>query len=259
VTLRCRAAGSEVTVVTAADGRFEVPGLLAAGDPFELALADPHLKWPPQYGAGPISAGTFGGRFDPAQDYALAVTTATVITGVIRDSAGRPAAGANVALQIAGQPGRGPGRDLKLPTAIADRDGRFTFSHVSPSLPGEFRLQARAGDDLAVSDAFGLAVEEDTKAPAIALHPGARLDGVLVDASGKPLAGAAVSLQSVKGPTDPFRAVTLTDRQGRYAFACLPAGTYRRAFAQRSSDSMIATRPPIELADGEHKVEGPAR
>jgi protocatechuate 3,4-dioxygenase beta subunit len=132
------------------------------------------------------------------------------------------------------------GHSQFAPSAATDADGRFAID----GLPHGMQLSLRVADERFVSEAITVATTEEPQAASTAgagselrtipiytgpftvtLQPGHRLGGqVLLTGSGKPAAGAGVSLyvQPAIASFDPVTA----DAEGRYAFAGLPAGNY---------------------------------
>jgi len=127
-------------------------------------------------------------------------SSADTLTGTVLDSKGRPVAGARVDVATAA-PKVGPA--MFCPSCYVDcakwtttdADGKFSIAKLSPSL--KFRLLATAPDMLS---AMTKLVDPATEAPAITLEsipadlpPERTLSGRVVDAAGRPVAGALIS------------------------------------------------------------------
>ena len=81
---------------------------------------------------------------------------------------------------------------------------------------------------------------------ALVVAQASRIAGTVRDASGAALPGVAVEIRSpvLPGTTR----VTVTDREGRYAFASLPAGTYEVRFTLAGFSTLVRTA--VALGDG---------
>jgi hypothetical protein len=82
----------------------------------------------------------------------------------------------------------------------------------------------------------------------LASEPGARLEGLVVDADGRPSAGATVYLFDDEGRT---RAQATATEDGVYSLRDVPAGAY--GMGLQTADGAVApvSSPPIRLAKGE--------
>lgn len=120
--------------------------------------------------------------------------------GKVVDRDSRPVAGAEVQLTAAAAETPGlprsplPGMSAESYAAAADAQGRFVFDHLPA---GRFDLRAKA-DGYAPLTVRGLTLAEAREPQdlgAVVLSPGAVLEGTVVDAKGRPLAGTTVSAE----------------------------------------------------------------
>src|SRR5262249_20888406 len=141
----------------------------------------------------------------------------------------------------------GTGVSDVLATAQTDAGGRFAFRDVpSPAVTSGWRLQHHPWDVVVLAEGRAVAWEHLTP-PAqqrpllLPLAPEARLEGTVVGAAGRPLAGARVQALDVaplgQAPLDPSALVedalnlhgsridlsTTTDGRGRFVLGGLPA------------------------------------
>lgn len=125
--------------------------------------------------------------------------------GRVASAAGAPIVGATLELVPAAE---GPARPFpafllgnaeeKGIAAASDAEGRFSFDHLTP---GRFDIKASA-EGFAPLTVRGIVIADQQEAidlGTVTLAPGAVLTGFVVDARGKPVAGAAVSLAEARG------------------------------------------------------------
>ena len=146
------------------------------------------------------------------------------VEGRVVDDQGRPIAGASVHWVAAGW----SGNVEQLPETSrtsTDADGRFRFAHVNPGfvamIPGHVVLIAKApGHEPGVANVL---LRPGSPPVEFRLGPGKTLAGRVVDAEGRPIDGAFVSIASWRGyrclgvylATDRRRPVPLGRRPGR--------------------------------------------
>jgi hypothetical protein len=183
--------------------------------------------------AGGSSEGDFAMNLKPlALAFVLALgfdCSADTLTGTVRDAKGRPVADARVDIATAA-PKVGPA--MFCPSCYldcakwtrTDADGKFVIAKLSPSL--KFRLLATAPDMLS---AMTKLVDPATENPAITLDPipaglppDRTLSGRVVDAAGRPIAGALISPEGAEtreqrwwGLVEGVRP-TVSDTDGRF-------------------------------------------
>lgn len=147
----------------------------------------------------------------------------------------------------------------------AAADGSFAFDDVAP---GTYRLRARsagaADTDSAELTVLSGEVLDDI---AIALHRGARVTGTVVDADGRPIAGAAVALvEPGFDPTAPLQSAfalqglqdkhAVSGGDGRFALRGVAAGSYS-IFVIGAAGSRVIDN--VHCADGRQVDLGPIR
>jgi 5-hydroxyisourate hydrolase-like protein (transthyretin family) len=212
------------TKETGADGRFEFPDAPAPAEDRGLGIAftktgRASTVWDlyPQSLQKPVE---------------VEVRPAATLQGRVTDEAGKPVAGARVWFH---KLRTGPLDGIS--SALTDADGKYAITDMGrwtdedarPKPIGRGRMVAAGAVyfDIRHPD---FASERPTwqRIPAtvdVVLRPGGVIEGKVTDrVTGKPAAGATVSLQGIKGmPTwDQAR----TDADGRYQIRCLKAGQY---------------------------------
>jgi len=171
------------------------------------------------------------------------------VAGRVQNDDGKPVAGARVTYD--GASSWAQSGDQRYDAVITDASGSFRF----PALPqGSFRFVARAdGFAPGTSDIVTLDGQSEPALVVVTVPAGATLAGIVVDADGKPAAGARVQVQ-VK--TDGMRwggaRQVYTSDQGRFAMKNLPAKTVEAvALHERgSSESLevaLAAAAPAEV------------
>ena len=142
---------------------------------------------------------------------AIALEPLGRVLGLVRDAAGRPAAGATV---------RGASRDHEG-TATAGADGRFTLA-----LPaGSYRVSGARGELAGGAGPISVQSGAATHGLEIVLGPAASVEGVVLDArSGRPVPGAELALSPHE--TGALVARTAADAEGRFRLAPLAPGEY---------------------------------
>jgi len=211
----------------------------------------------PDLGAGVVSFRPIGGAGDV--EIHVFLREAVTIHGRISDSKGLPVAGARVTLDFAAL---GRGADMAR-RATTDGEGRYRFDAVARAClePAGGRLFVRrpgvgvASVDVPVPQSSTLRVDAT-------VLPGASIVGRLRDASGCPVAGAAlrvrpidakeyrqrarITFRPVCGSHACFRAVS--DDAGAFRFTALPVGQHGAAAYQVLWDVGRATGsslPPL--------------
>jgi hypothetical protein len=142
-------------------------------------------------------------------------TADSVVKGLVVFEDGRPVSGASVMVES--------DRQQFAASAVSDADGRFELSRERGDT--SFRMRARK-DKLATPAAVAPAADGSVtlRLRADALHSAA---GKVVDADGKPVAGAILSLTQMTGQYGFGRDVGMTDADGAFSIADLwPDGRY---------------------------------
>jgi beta-lactamase regulating signal transducer with metallopeptidase domain/protocatechuate 3,4-dioxygenase beta subunit len=136
------------------------------------------------------------------------------VRGVVTDKDGKPIAGAAV---------RNDGRSSRdFRTATTDANGKFTVDNVFEGSVG-YEVILKAQDFAPQRVAFKPGTREEPGEVAVALAPGHRVRGRVVDAAGKPIAGVRIaSSDGNRGGGFNFGQTGTTDAAGRFAFDSLP-------------------------------------
>lgn len=225
--------------VTRKDGSFELPSLDDAGEK-ELLL---------------IKGGDSFAHLGKASDFAgmdplvLPLPRGGAIEGVMT-IAGKPAAGERVS--IAWIPPVGANETHEFPFGVGgqttlDADGRFRYSGLGP---GRYRFQrikyfseaGESGISMPLSGMEELVVlPGETVVKKIELPAGPTITGKTVDASGKPLAGCIVTLESAGAAFERLDA-TMSDANGRFQFLHAPKGKHTVAAELRSRGGAAIAR-----------------
>ncbi len=183
------------------------------------------------------------------RDFALPPEKAkSSLNGTVKTPEGKPAAGVLVqALPIGDDPG------LSRFGATTDSEGRFRGErYLEPVL-----MYARTVDG---AQAGAGQVEPDREEVELHLAPSAVARGRVVDAEGKPVAGARVFLGWGLAPPEdkinygPMSARTLTDAEGRYTFEGLPVGALANVTVIQEDFRVQSSRFDVKQA-GEVAVE----
>jgi len=137
------------------------------------------------------------------------------LTGIVNDAAGRPQAGAEVALG-------GPG--LRWPrSARSDVNGIFAIAGLGS---GRMTLRANLGDR--ASSAVTVVLDEMALRPThvrLSLHPGVYVEGRVVDDTGKPLADAAIDVMAL--PSDDLPVSARSGADGRFRLGPVASGKHQ--------------------------------
>ncbi|HKE02252.1 MAG TPA: carboxypeptidase-like regulatory domain-containing protein [Planctomycetota bacterium] len=158
-----------------------------------------------------------------AGELVLLLDDAGRIEGRLTDAAGEPARGGVVAIRSS----RSADGVFCLDTRFADADaeGRFAFEGVATTT---CELAASAADCAPVSRSATRVEPKATTRADIVLPPGGSLDGIVVDAEDRPLAGRFVraSFEGIR-PWAPWYGLGRSDADGRFRLDGLAKGTHR--------------------------------
>jgi len=236
-------------VPTEEDGSFSVEGLCAS----EYVVRAAAPGYAPTTVA-PVLAG---------DSLTLALQTGHAVRGVALDAGtGRPLRGATIVACDAA--GFDFGRDSCL-LAETDESGAFLLAGAPA---GELQLRARAAGH-AVSSVQTIEVPlADDRRLTFRLRRGARIEGSVVDETGRPVAGTRIYVRPLSlnlGDVSELDAgwTDHSDGQGRFALEGIPSGAKYTVHGFRA-DRGIATAGPIEveagqdLSDVELVLPGPA-
>jgi len=217
--------GEPARAIADLDGRFAIERLTAGS--YRLLVEAVGF---PTAEAAPLVA--------PATDLVLRVAGEgrSIFGRVAR--AGAPAPGARV--ELAAESG-GPVRETR-----SRPDGRFAFSGLGD---GSYALRASRAE-LASPTVRGVVAGRDgANLPApLALAPGQRVTGRLVQDAGAPLAGFEVRAESAAFTPgdDPLPVVARTDGSGAFAIGALPPGSYRLTSSR--AGYVLRRAPTVDLA-----------
>ncbi len=178
------------------------------------------------------------GNADTTERVALSLAHGAALSGRVIDEAKKPVAGARVVATNASEPL--PVFDPRRDGVVAGADGSFSIPALSA---GTWRITATAGDN-APTTSVPITVDGEHARPGveIVMSQGAVVRGVVQDSSGKPVAGADVSVV-VQGfvPWRPRRQA-FTDSDGKFAIAGLGRRAVDVVAWHDSGASMSAAR-----------------
>lgn len=174
-------------------------------------------------------------------------------SGKVLDPAGKPIAGARLALFQDGGEGFGLFGEAGSFEASSGADGRFSFQHLPA---GRYDLNARASGFAAVR-VRGLEIGKEARPASlgtVVLHPGVALEGRVVDAKDQPIAGAQVRILEM----DPFMTLggmedgrnEVTGADGRFTARDLASGD--KVWLSVSAEGYVSRRlDGIEVSSSE--------
>ncbi len=160
-------------------------------------------------------------------------------------SAGAPVAGARVRL--------GGGAETLARATLSDDGGRFVFHGLGP---GVYALRATKGilaspilSDVPANEGLPGAPDAGPRdAARLELGAGVGVEGVVVDDSGRALAGAGVRAETA--PDDPLGDATTTKTNGHFALGPLPPGRFRLVAGAPGYLLRVATRVTLTAGAG---------
>lgn len=180
------------------------------------------------------------------------------LRGTVVDSAGRPVAGAQVAVVSSESTDKYRTKGGLAVLGTTGEDGVFENSYGFRGTSIVFEIELRARLNGLESDPLKLAVTPgDTYDDIVITMPDGRsLSGFVVDGNRLPISNAIVSLQPVEGFRDPFRLLaqpsTRTDAQGAFSFTQLAAGDYR---LHASSPGYVSATADVKLEESSVQLE----
>jgi protocatechuate 3,4-dioxygenase beta subunit/uncharacterized GH25 family protein len=176
-------------------------------------------------------------------DVEVIVEAGVVVSGRVVTAEGRAVAGARVEAFKEEPPFD------RIAWALADGDGRYRLEGL---LPGRFVLAASA--ERHAPTRRNVVVAADADGVDLTLPDGARVDGTVLGADGRPVAGARVSLVIRGRPMSGFGVgrTAVSDAAGRFTFEALPAG--QLDVQAEHAEAGIVTHGPAALAAGETKT-----
>ncbi len=187
-------------------------------------------------------------ELEPEEELELVLLPAGQLSGRVVDAEFRPVAGAWVVPVVCEGDGRyvphssdGEGDDFssgmaKILGAWTDVDGRFRINDLHP---GAWQLAARAEGYAWTKSPFNAVNSESVEWK---LDPESRIGGRIVDADGRPVSNADVSIE---GEGLLGRTQIQTGADGAFLFANLSAGAYE---LDVSHDTLAAAETPMSVA-----------
>lgn len=161
------------------------------------------------------------------------------------------------------RPDGAPIRGVELSTFVASDRQQYGHSEAD----GSFTLMGyRAGDDVTINaekDGYGLArsniitmTDGDVSGVEIAMEPQAIVEGVVVDASGRPQSNIKIlALAETTGKGVGIIPTTRSDTDGRFALDKLQSDTYAFSVVPRGGGRSVETDTVVFVSGGE-RVEG---
>jgi beta-lactamase regulating signal transducer with metallopeptidase domain/uncharacterized GH25 family protein len=249
-------------IVTDASGRysFTIAADLASNPAFVVATTVRHPRYAPiGLGDGPYSGpdGWIGNQFSSVLGYVksghawpekIELLPGETVAAVIADPQGKPLADCPISFSSAtGARLRGESDRWKKSVAVLEAQaverltgiptGKVSTGSTTTDANGRFSFQAILGADTAV---FGAEPKDYAilwhdcgrqrgDLGTFRVHPGTRLVGTVVDASGKPLGAANLTVELITPVGElPLRrrGETTADKTGHFAFEPLGDGTY---------------------------------
>ncbi len=179
------------------EGRYTIALPAAAASYLRVVVVHPgfapmELRWD---GSQPIP-----------ENYTVALERGVPIGGTVRDKAGRPIAGARVLLQVGANPPRGgveryPGPECAVAAALTDAQGRWRSDALPASAGPGVRL------DLVTMHPDRVGLKQTVTAAALrafatdgVLQSGRSLTGTVLSPTGRPVAGATITVQPISSP-----------------------------------------------------------
>ncbi len=182
---RNRIGGTVRTATTDADGRFQMTGL-------STDLADLGIR-----ASGYPLLVRPGIRVDSGDSVLIELVPGSAVSGRVVDAGGNDAVGVPVRLRIerdrrsGGSPLLMGPRDM-FPRRVTDSQGRFRFDEL---IPGTWSAEARKGEETAKAGPIELAAAGEREIELVLGTPN-RLTVVVATATGDPVAGARITLES---------------------------------------------------------------
>ncbi|MFN8824989.1 MAG: carboxypeptidase regulatory-like domain-containing protein [Planctomycetota bacterium] len=239
---------------TDADGRFALDAPLVVGEPYSLHLvgsdyAFQQTKTKGMWGSSdPRYLVRWEDVADPVRELALVAVPVAKLTVTVRNGNQQPVPFLWLELQI----DRGPFQLSDLAYATTSRDGVASFPGVHGT-DVDVVVMGSGPAGAGRSAPFRLVAGEHQRLELVATAPG-RIEGLVTDGGGKPLAGVRVSLRNVDAATgkqtDGSWSNVPTDRRGRFVFTGVAAGGHRVDIGLHAKTDGQAMSEPFEVAPG---------
>jgi protocatechuate 3,4-dioxygenase beta subunit len=162
------------------------------------------------------------------QDVTLELRPAASVQGVVTDEARRPIPGAWVEMFWEGlNPDEAP---AGMNMVLTDEEGRY---RLGPTVPGPYFIRVTAnGYEAAQTEVQQFAAVEATRD--FQLKQVMRLEGILVDTSGRPVRDAQVELHELVEVGSGWRGATLTNGSGSFSLEVSGPGSFQLSLSGRS-------------------------
>jgi protocatechuate 3,4-dioxygenase beta subunit len=148
-------------------------------------------------------------------------------------------------------------RWMSFASATADRDGRYEVTGLHP-FGDPVRVHVAGSRGAADSEPFSLANAGAVSVPDLKLQPAGVVEGTVLDANGKPVAGARVWLRTWDFATgqqkDGSVFEAITDRRGHYRHAGVEPGGHWLHWTLEAESPPVGTIDAFEVAPGERKT-----
>ncbi len=230
VTVRRRGGGSGESGVTEGGGEFYFGGF-AAGQVLDVVVQ--------AEGFQPRTL--LGVQLPLEQDLEVRLEMGGLLSGRVESTAGDPISGALVTLL---REGAAEAR-LRLPSSIADSDGRFEFDGIAA---GRYTLRA-SKENFLDGEIGGLEVEagQGREDLSVILASGSEIGGVVLSPEGALVATAQVSVRQAGR-----RIEAASDHQGRFLLRGLVPGP---AEVEARHPDFLSTRSEVDFRQARHDLE----
>lgn len=239
---------------TDADGRFVLDAPLVVGEPYSLHLvgsdhAFQQAKTKGMWGSSdPRYLVRWEDVADPARELAMVAVPVAKLTVTVRNGDKQPVPFLSLELQF----DREPFQLNTIAYATTSRDGVAVFPGVHGADVDVVVIGSGPAGAVR-SEPFRLVAGESLRRELVATTPG-RVEGLVVDAGGKPLPGVRVSLRNVDAATgkqvDGSWTCVPSDRLGRFVFTGVAAGGHRIDVGMHAKTDGAGKSEPFDVAPG---------
>lgn len=239
---------------TDADGRFVLDAPLVGGEPYSLHLVGSAYAFQQEKSQG--MWGSSDPRYlvrwedvaDPARELAMVAVPVAKLTVSVRNGDKQPVPFLSLELQF----DREPFQLNTVAYATTSRDGVATFPGVHGA-DVDVVVTGSGPAGSVRSAPFRLVAGQHQQLELVATAPG-RVEGLVVDAGGKPLPGIRVSLRNVDAATgkqvDGSWICVPSDRLGRFVFTGVAAGGHRVDVGLHAKTDGAGQSDPFEVTPG---------